>query len=107
LGEILKSVSVNDAELVTNAQISPLPKVGFQVYPNPAANQVVVHFYGALGVTGQLYIYTQTGLLVKKYDISNSEMVSIELTDLKSGLYFLKVRNENGDVGVQQLSILR
>ncbi len=61
------------------------------VYPNPCANKLFVH-----GVTnGSMEIYNNTGSRIKFVNITNVES-SVNLSDLHTGFYVIKINNQNG-----------
>ncbi len=63
-----------------------------QVYPNPANNYVMIYS----PVKSKLEISNQLGILVKQMNIS-SGLNKIELSDLGSGIYFLKTGVGNAE----------
>jgi hypothetical protein len=64
-------------------------KTGFNVYPNPAKDQLTISLVNMHNKTN-INIYTITGQLVKSQIISaNNE--TIKLDNLSKGLYLIKV----------------
>ncbi len=77
----------------------PVQKVsGFKVFPNPANGGVFVH----VDEPAEIGIYSITGQLVKQQRIESSKS-SIDVSDLYSGVYFVKMMKSN--VKAQKLII--
>jgi len=84
-------VNTTSAKRIDNKKIeqSSLSIGALKVYPNPAKNSITLN----ITELAQVDIYSITGSLVKSvmYDLK-----SIDISDLQSGMYFLKVHsNEN------------
>lgn len=62
----------------------------FSVFPNPVAENVVIE-----NATGELKIYNQNGQLVKTQSL-NASTSAVELSELNSGLYIIKITDDNG-----------
>jgi len=69
-----------------------------QIFPNPATDQISM----SGTITAKVDIRNAPGQLVKSTTIHPGNNV-ISLTDLKSGLYFVTVIDENNNVAVQKL----
>jgi GH18 family chitinase len=86
-----KSNSLNTALTSTVGVNSPIEiRNQGKVYPNPAVNQVTVEIDNERVV--EIELISITGQSLKK--VTNS--INISLSDVSSGLYFLKVRTESG-----------
>jgi len=70
------------------------------VYPNPASNQVNVKSEGLESIT----VIDLSGRIVRQYDVTGNS-VSLDLTELGSGLYFLNVITSQGS-SMQRLSVM-
>ncbi len=64
----------------------------FKLYPNPVGDEL--HISNLDGVE-EIEIYTITGTVVKSFDNITTETFTINTSDLRSGVYFLSVRNKN------------
>ena len=62
---------------------------GFEVYPNPATNNVAVRF-DELQKEGTLELTGITGELISKIDVGNAQLFNINLSGLAAGMYFVK-----------------
>ncbi len=74
----------------------------FNLYPNPADDQVNIKFSGVL-VVSDLHIYDVTGKLIQRTQISNenistSSTIQVDISSLQSGVYFVKFIGEETDV---------
>ena len=73
-----------------------MAKSGLKVFPVPAINQITVSFDGyAIGTT-DIIITNQVGQEVARKKVSVSEGINsnnIDVTALKTGVYFVKVNN--------------
>ena len=68
----------------------------FSVYPNPTTGILNVQSKTAIV---QIEIHNLLGQLVK----SNTNQNTIDISSVSSGLYFIKVMDENGDYGTQKV----
>ena len=65
--------------------------VGMEVYPNPASDRVTIK---SASTIENLEIYNQLGQLVKQHKV-NSNLVNLDVSGLKSGIYFIKAYSSN------------
>ncbi len=76
-------LGVNDSEIGTNISI----------YPNPAKDLLTIQAGSDINA---VTIYDLQGKTIHSID-SNSEKVSINISDLNNGVYFLKITTEKGE----------
>lgn len=64
----------------------------FDIFPNPAENNIVIN---TNEIIKEINIYNITGISVinEKHDVKN-----INISNLKQGIYFIKINTEKGDV---------
>ena len=68
-----------------------------KVYPNPATNEINVIITLNLQSDLQLYVFNNLGTLVKSKTIKQNEnYLNMSVSDLPSGIYYLKFIGENG-----------
>lgn len=67
-----------------------------QVYPNPAHDHINVRFDGNLGVKN-VAIYNMIGKTVSYYRVQGSS-AGLPLTDIPSGIYFIRLMDAQGHV---------
>jgi hypothetical protein len=63
----------------------------FMVYPNPARSEIIIDFLTPIAETGTLEIYNSIGQLVFKYEGILRNKMSVTLTELISGVYWVKI----------------
>jgi len=68
----------------------------FTVYPNPTTG--ILNIETETTIT-QIEIYNQLGQLV----LSNSNINTIDVSELSQGLYFCKIKDENGNTSTQKI----
>lgn len=67
----------------------------FQVYPNPASNEINITFQETTGDADRLTITDVTGNIIITEKISNTKM-RIDVSRLHSGIYFINYTNQSG-----------
>lgn len=67
----------------------------FNVYPNPVNDKLFIETEVEIE---EVIVYTITGVIVGQQSIVNSQQSTIDVTNLNSGIYFVKVVTENGEV---------
>lgn len=65
----------------------------FTLYPNPANNHVVIKLNSFPTKSEQVYLYNTLGEVIVQRTIQSEEL-SVDLSDLGTGLYFIKVGND-------------
>jgi len=101
-GQTIKQFSSHETSTVANrpllkvyySKISALQEIEdgslhFSVYPNPATDQVTVRF--AEKNQKKILIYNLFGSIVKTVESTNGFQTTIGLSDIKSGVYLIKV----------------
>ena len=68
----------------------------FEIYPNPVNDKINIV---TEEIVEDIVVYTITGVIVCQQSTVNSQQtLTIDLSDLKSGIYFVKIRTEKGDI---------
>ena len=102
------------AESKYNMLLNPAtsPAEGFvlrQNYPNPAVNNTVIEFSIPKASLVDMSLYNAMGKKVKdilKEDLSvGSYRINVDLTDLKSGIYFYRIEYENKQRSMKMLVV--
>jgi len=88
------SSSVGMNELTHNSVIS-------EVYPNPSENDMTIVFENS-NSTHKIELYDITGKIISSYSTEDSKF-KISKNNLASGLYFLKVSNNQGESTTQKV----
>ena len=88
---VRSSVAIEDDKTsVTEPAIAQL-----QVVPNPASNQITVYYNGIATLPATLNIFTHNGQIVKSISIADANSISLNITDLKTGLYYCQLKGTN------------
>ena len=86
---------VDDVELDFTTSISEISENEFQLYPNPASDELNISFNKNSSFTS-LNIYSSIGKIISAEKISGETDFTIDVHSLFSGLYLLELKNENG-----------
>ena len=65
------------------------------IYPNPANDRL---FIEAESEINEVVIYTITGVIVQQSTVNSQQTLTIDLSELKSGIYFVKINTKNGEI---------
>jgi len=93
------SASVADAKIAWYNHILSVNDnllLDFSVYPNPTTGILTIQSKTNIV---QIEIYNQLGQLV----LSNNEENTIDISNVGQGLYFIKILDENGNIGTQKV----
>lgn len=71
------------------------PANSLEIFPNPVYQQLNLNFISANHLSATGYIYSIEGKLVRTFTVNDNKKLTIELPDLNSGIYFLKVQNND------------
>lgn len=82
---------------------SPLEPI--QIYPNPFNEQTVIYFNDHDGKHLDIVIYNIQGELEKYYSDVNSQKFTLEKGNLKKGIYFIQIRENNELIYTDKLKI--
>ncbi|HOS17043.1 MAG TPA: T9SS type A sorting domain-containing protein, partial [Bacteroidales bacterium] len=74
-----------------------------RIYPNPATTQLSID-YGDY-IIKDVKIYDVTGRCIKQEEV-NLNRISIDVSDLHRGIYFLKINTEKGSL-TRKVHIIR
>ncbi len=75
------------------------------LYPNPFSNSIIIEFENNKKEKHTFTLYNATGQLVRKIDNITTGKIIIDRKNLKNGLYFFQLRNDNEIVGYGKLII--
>lgn len=79
-------------------------KTILQVFPNPSQGRVQVNGLGQQAET--IAVYDLLGQAVQQFTVNNRSM-SLDLSQLPDGVYWLMIRNGNGDIADKQKIIIQ
>ncbi|GAA0726444.1 hypothetical protein GCM10009430_33390 [Aquimarina litoralis] len=77
--------------------------IEIKAYPNPVSDKLIISSKSILK-TNQVDIVDVTGKVLKKVSLNknmNTDFIEVDLVDLKSGIYFLKIRNQKETITKQ------
>ena len=83
----------------TTSTIDHQETTSFEIYPNPASDILVITRENQTKPV-KLEIYSSQGILIKRSTIQNDRK-TIDITDMDSGVYFIKVIDEKDQVETQ------
>lgn len=78
--------------------------LNFNIFPNPLNDNAIIeldNYYNKL----ELCVFDIQGNLVKKQNFENINSMTLNINNLKSGLYFIKLKSNNNLVGVKKIII--
>ena len=88
----LQGLGVHDTKMVQD-------NIPLEIYPNPAADMIHLHFASPGPLDGILLIYDEKGMAVSKQAISedgNAEDRQLSLSGISEGVYYAKLTDRNG-----------
>jgi hypothetical protein len=75
----------------------------FSVYPNPTSG--LMKLSSSINTVSNVAVYDLLGKVVLTNNYSNLNEVSVDLSSLKTGVYFMKATSDNG--GVQTIKVVK
>lgn len=93
---------------ITSTVILSQP-LALKVFPNPASHWVTIEIPDLPVVHGQLKLYNSFGQLIHETPISQNRQVRLswELMDLKAGIYWITLENQQALLAQEKLVIIR
>jgi Pregnancy-associated plasma protein-A/Secretion system C-terminal sorting domain len=65
--------------------------ISFSIFPNPAENEIIIDFFDDFVVVRKIEIFNAVGQCVYKNELVIFDKMKIDITDLISGFYILKI----------------
>lgn len=75
--------------------VGVLPTTTLKIYPNPANSIINIVTADTNNLPESFTIYNTLGQMVKGKNITNSSDLSVDISSLAKGVYFIKVNNKN------------
>lgn len=72
--------------------VDEVDELSFQVYPNPAQDQITIHFSATQ--SGSILITDVTGQVVRERNFSSTNELTVPVNELANGIYFLRYENK-------------
>ena len=80
--------------------------IHFSIYPNPSTGLVNINLEKDIDGLN-ISILNSYGQIVKSLDVQESKTISMDLTDLPVGIYFIRFKNKTGVLGTHKISIIK
>lgn len=77
--------------------------INFEIYPNPMQEKSTIQLSNYQNAT--ICLYDVQGRKVQQTNYCNNLPIIINRNELKAGLYFVKIRSDNYQIGIQKLLI--
>jgi hypothetical protein len=82
--------------------ISEAQTEGLQIFPNPTHDRITITGM----VMHHIVVYDITGKIIRKIDINGASQTNISVSELKNGLYFLRIFTDE-NVYIKRFSVIR
>lgn len=79
--------------LISEIKESDFQDLAFEISPNPATSYISLRFLSGITTTYEICFFNQYGQLIKSI-WRNKDIEKISITDLTSGLYFIRIRKD-------------
>jgi len=103
LSDINSSTSQTATFIITKPVPSAVPAVinsdNIVLYPNPASNELNV-VYDASADVKNIAVYNIIGKVITVYKVTANNSANLDIENLPSGIYFVRLMNSHGDVVV-------
>ena len=94
--DIVKAVPFVKFAFTEDDAVEEMTSASFNVYPNPVNDRLYIE---AETEVKEIVIYTITGVIAgQQSTVNGQQTLSIDVKDLNSGVYFVKVVTENGEM---------
>ena len=77
-------------------------ETNIEIYPNPASDFVRVSTVN--GQQSTVRVYNTLGMLVEEFEMQSNE-IEINVSDYKSGMYFINISTDNGDTFTEKVVV--
>ena len=98
------SISILNVALVPDPffSIKELPSLQFLLFPNPVNQQLHIT---SLSAIKSFKLYSIDGKLVRRYNLNGKKDYLIDVSEMGSGIYLIKLEDTNGAFGYKKLII--
>lgn len=87
----------------TSANSTQLNTLGYQIAPNPVSDQLFISCTACNETPQQINIYDAAGQLVKNYDSFPSRDITIDFTNMQTGIYIVQIQSTVGPAYTQRI----
>ena len=77
----------------------------YKLYPNPAHTELQIETSRASNLPQSIRILNSNALCVKKLELRNASIQSIDVSDMSKGLYFIEITTYSGKLELKKLMI--
>jgi hypothetical protein len=92
---------INSIEIIALTSIEELNAFYFKIFPNPVEDNVSIILENNKEASCLVEIFDTKGRLVNQFQLSNSDNI-ISLKHLNSGLYYIKILNQNKNILIKK-----
>jgi hypothetical protein len=85
-----KGLQANNSLCAKSNEVIPI----FNIYPNPAIENVTIRFENAIQKLCTIFIINELGQILKTEKRFINKETSFEIADFSKGVYFLKIENQ-------------
>ncbi len=101
---ITASMAADMIEFIYNpTSIDELDDIGFVLYPNPADDQITIRLHA--GIMSSVAVYNVVGSEIRRIESVNVSEYNLNISDLSSGIYFIRVTTTDGAGEVVKLIV--
>lgn len=84
------SIAVADSLKTDTNLVAPLPEISWRYYPNPTDGLLTVEIVNLPeGDNGFLYLTDLNGKLLRRYEVKESNNISVDISEFPTGTYYL------------------
>jgi hypothetical protein len=76
----------------------------FDLFPNPATDQFVIHFQETLKGQSTLELVNELGQVVREMSVTNVSSVTVPVNELSNGMYLVKLQSED-KIAVDRINV--
>lgn len=98
-------IKAEDLGLITSNKKNKIAKTNYKIYPNPVKDKVQIEF--PIYFSGVLEITDGLGRRVHEEEIKNQSKYIIDISNMKSGIYFINAVNKKGEIRFETKSFVK
>jgi hypothetical protein len=102
----LSALGLSTAPPVTSGIATTANRLEVTIAPNPAGNSIAITLSPPTNVSTTIELSDISGRIVKTSNVANAEKVSIDVSDLRNGIYFVRINNGTGQA-IRTLTIMK
>ena len=88
----------------TNVNTIPSEANNVKLYPNPATDNLTIRYSSSAGAA-KICVYNTLGKMIANYKITDTTITNIPVSNLATGIYFIRLTDDEGNVvAIQKFS---